>query len=131
VTNAAGERMFSEPRTQEERNIRKYFAIKPLRESLESKDVYNDAANVREKEKRIDTLALRFRQAFVKGDQAGMDRLMQKYYDNGGAPDVLLSDEAIQNQILKSSQSQRERLSGRLNSSLRSLNRWKEMHDAN
>jgi len=129
VTNAAGEQLYDEPRSENERSIRKWTGVRPLRESIEQKDVYSDAKGVAERDKELKTLALRFRQAWARGDQDGMNVLAQKFYDQGGGVQELLSSEALQSQLVKTNQSQRERLTGALQATERSLNRWRDMHD--
>ncbi len=129
VKNPAGEQMFETPRTPAERTTRKVFGIRPLRETIEQKDVFADSQNVMEKDKKQKEIAKRFRQAWVSGDEKGMQALAQKFYDNEGSPEELLNGEAIQNQFIKSNQSQRDRLTGRLQSTMRSLNRWRDMND--
>jgi hypothetical protein len=129
VTNAAGEQLYDEPRTQDERTIRKWTGIRPLRESIEQKDVYADAKGVAEKDKELKTLSQRFRQAWARGDQAGMNVLAQKFYDSGGGIKELLNEDALKSQLVKTNQSQRERLTGSLQATERSLNRWRDMHD--
>jgi hypothetical protein len=129
VSNSAGELMNDTPRSDKERAIRKMFAVKPLRESVESKDVYIDAKNVKSKEDAQNILTRRFRQAFANNDQAGMERLAQAYYDKEGDPQVLLNDTSLQNQILRSNQSQRERMTGKLEATIKSINRYRDMND--
>jgi hypothetical protein len=129
VQNTAGERLFEEPRSEKERDIRKAFAIRPLRETLEQKDTYVDGKNVLEKDRKLKDWSKRFRQSFVVGDTKGMERAAQKFYDLEGSPEELLNSEAIQNQLLRANQTQRERLTGKLQASIRSVNRWRDMND--
>lgn len=129
VSNAAGELMNDQPRTEKERLIRKMFAIRPLRETVESKDVFIDAKSIKEKEDAQKEISRRFRQAFAANDQKGMDRLAQVYYDKEGDPQTLLSDSALQDQIMRSNQSQRERMTGKLEATMKSINRYRDMND--
>lgn len=129
VRNAAGEQTAPEPRTDKERLIRKTLAVRPLRESIESKDAYNDSLTIRDREEAQKTIATRFRQAFANGDQKGMDSLAQMYYDKEGDPKTLFDSPAIKLQIQRANQSQRERLTGKLSASMKSINRYRDMND--
>lgn len=129
VSNPAGELMNEQPRNANERMWRKFAAVKPLRESVEQKDVYIDAKSIKEREEAQKVISQRFRQAFAAGDQKGMDSLAQMYYDKEGDPSVLWNDTALQNQIIRSNQSQRDRMTGQLQATMKSINRYRDMND--
>jgi len=131
VSNPAGELMNEQPRNANERMWRKFAAVKPLRESVEQKDVYIDAKSIKEREEAQKAISQRFRQAFAAGDQKGMDSLAQMYYDKEGDPSVLWNDTALQNQIIRSNQSQRDRMTGQLQATMKSINRYRDMNDGN
>ena len=131
VTNSAGELMNTEPRSENEQMARNWFAIKPLRETIESNDVYVRSKGLNEVDDKLTVLAVRYRKAVASGDIKGALNLKSDYVKEGG--DVLTLDNAseIQEQMVRKDQSQRDRMSGPLQPNKRSVDRWNEMHPQN
>ncbi len=128
VSNSKQELMPPEPRTDKERLIRKVFAIKPLRESVESKDVYIDMAGNRDKEEALKDISKRYTQAVAAKDFKGAAHLQEMWDKREGPPGGITSSESIANQLKRMNQSQRQRVTGEINS-LKSINRYYDMND--
>jgi hypothetical protein len=130
VYNPAGELMPEQPRDKWQAAWRKYGAVRPLKEAQDSQDVYLKSKSLRDEEDALNTIAHRYRQAFAAGDQKGMDNLAQMYYDKDGDPLVLEDAAQKQMQVMRSNQTQRERMAGMLQASIRSIKRHGKL-DAN
>lgn len=125
--NSAGQLMYDQPRTEKEQNWRKYGAVRPLHEAQDSQDVYVKSRSLKEQEKALTTIATRYRQAFAANDQKGMNHLAQMYYDKDGDPLVLEDAGQKQIAIKQANQTQRERMAGMLEASIRSIKRHEKM----
>lgn len=128
VSNSKQELMPPEPRTDKERLIRKVFAIKPLRESIESKDVYIDASGVKQKEDALKDISKRYTQAVAAKDFKGAAHLQEMWDKREGPPGGITSGDALANQLKRMNQSQRQRVTGEIND-LKSINRYYDMND--
>jgi len=126
LQDASGKRKFAEPRSDTERIVRKVIGLRPLRERLESDDLYSDTRTNKKKEERLADSSKRFKDAILRNDEAGIDFHYKRYIDNGGDPAVLFNDKAITKWLEDSIKSQRERQQGTPAGNIGSMRKYEE-----
>lgn len=126
--NAAGEQVPEQARTKAQQSVRKWTGIRPLKETLDSKDVYVRSKSLSEQEDALQKVAQRYRQAYAAGDITGMAKLKDSYLKKGGDPQTLDNPEMLKEQVIRSNQSQRDRYAGQPAANMQSLRRQERMY---
>lgn len=130
VHNSAGQRMFPTsvaPRTEREQEIRAMFGVRPLRETQEQKDVYIKGKGLIEREKKLNDLSSRYRDAVVSQDLEGQKALYTEYVKLGGDVLSLQDSNAILDLYMKKQMSERERIAGMPSPTISSMRKQEAM----
>lgn len=130
VLDTAGQRKFGPeiaPRSQREQEIRSIFSVRPLRETIEQKDVYVKSKGMHEREMALNDIAQRYREAVVNDDVEGQKYLYKKFSEGGGDIQALQEPNAILDMYMKKQMSERERQAGMPSPTISSIRKQEAM----
>lgn len=124
LLNKENERKFSQPRSEEEQKLRAGVGFRPLRERLESDDVYRRSREERKRTDKLSNASKRFSTAVSLGDNQGASRHLEEYVENGGDIRTLLNSTKLKNWYINSYKSERERQQGTPGNNLNQINKY-------
>ncbi len=127
VLNKEGEVKYDQPRTKEERNIRKVWGLRPLRERLEDEDLYATRKIEQRLNEKQSKIYSRIKAAINLNDEAGLDSAIQDFLDNEGDPKNL--DRLMKQNLKNRDKSERQReimVPGKSIGSINKYNRYWE-----
>lgn len=115
-----GENKYTTPRTKEEEMVRAITGIKPFRETLEDKSVFQARVVESRRQDKLKAAQQRFDRAFLLDDPAGMDKAAAAYEEHSGDLTTLFDSGRLAKLVEESSKGERARRAG-TPSSLNSL----------
>jgi hypothetical protein len=127
VYDSKGVRKTEEPRTQEESNLRAALGLRPLRERLADETTYTRNQRYIKQQDKLKEAEGQFKAALANKNQEDIQKWIARYEELGGDVESLVSGQSIQNTMVNSQLSPRERLSGEPKDSLGSIRRYNTM----
>lgn len=128
VLNKEGMRVHPTPRTETEWQTRKWAGFRPLRERIESDDVYADRMEHNKAVEKLRDLSSRLDGAVVRGDWEAYNRFAHKYIELGGNPETVYSQEKFEKAVKDAKLSERERQAGTPDN-ISNINKYQRYYD--
>ncbi len=114
-----GERKYDEPRTQQQRDIRRQFGIRPLKERLQDEALYRDSQREFKENDKTKTQLEIMRTSLALGDMDGFNQARKKFLELKGNPASV--ENVLNTAVVDAKKSERERRRGELTDSWSSL----------
>lgn len=124
VLNKEGQKKYEQPRTSQEESIRKYAAIRPLRERLEDENLYSDTQSRTKQLKDLKDAGERLKLAWIDKNNADQQKYIQQYIQLGGDPKTILGDKTVSKILVDSQLSERQRRQGLPKNDINSINQY-------
>jgi len=122
-----GKRKYDEPRTQGERDFRRQYNTRPLRERLEDEALYRDNQRMAKMNEKQRNAFDRMTTAHILGDTAGFAAARKKYIEEGGSMSAM--EAMLERAKDEAKISERKRKQGELTDSLSSIQRFKNYQE--
>ena len=122
-----GKRKYDEPRTQGERDFRRQYNTRPLRERLEDEALYRDNQRMAKMNEKQRNAFDRMTTAHILGDTAGFAAARKKYIEEGGSMSAM--EAMLERAKAEAKLSERKRKQGELTDSLSSIQRFKNYQE--
>lgn len=122
-----GERKYDEPRSQRERDFRRQYNTRPLRERMEDEALYRDTQRMAKMNEKQRSAFDRMKTAHILGDTAGFAAARKKYIEEGGSMTAM--EAMLERAKAEAKKSERERRQGELTDSLSSIQRFKNYQE--
>ena len=122
-----GKRKYDKPRTQGERDFRRQYNTRPLRERLEDEALYRDNQRMAKMNEKQRNAFDRMTTAHILGDTAGFAAARKKYIEEGGSMSAM--EAMLERAKAEAKLSERKRKQGELTDSLSSIQRFKNYQE--